>query len=218
MRTFSLLRLVRTGGITRKRAFLYSENPRSGPENICNGWRGYALTQRVPVLEADNFELSESSAIAEYTEERFAPPQWERIYPHDLQNAPARDRFRRGYAAIYCRFAKNGLPTWCLPGRKAPLSEAGKASAAKLFATAEALLGQGTQNLFGEWCIADTDLALMINRLALHGDDVPHRWRHMRHSSGSVLPYSVLLRFPRSVQAENLFIFQYHNAVFHNEE
>ncbi|EGR9774188.1 glutathione S-transferase, partial [Salmonella enterica subsp. enterica serovar Haifa] len=25
----------------------------------------------------------------------------------------------------------------------------------------------------GEWCIADTDLALMINRLALHGDDVP---------------------------------------------
>lgn len=29
------------------------------------------------------------------------------------------------------------------------------------------------QNLFGEWCIADTDLALMINRLALHGDDVP---------------------------------------------
>lgn len=87
-------------------------------EHLQPGWRGYALTQRVPVLEADNFELSESSAIAEYLEERFAPPQWERIYPHDLQNAPARDRFRRGYAAIYCRFEKNGLPTWCLPGRK----------------------------------------------------------------------------------------------------
>ncbi len=28
---FFSLRLVRTGGITRKRAFLYSENPRSGP-------------------------------------------------------------------------------------------------------------------------------------------------------------------------------------------
>ncbi len=55
------------GGITRKRAFLYSENPRSGPgEHLQPGWRGYALTQRVPVLEADNFELSESSAIAEY--------------------------------------------------------------------------------------------------------------------------------------------------------
>ncbi|MFV2189741.1 hypothetical protein ACNISP_01400 [Escherichia coli] len=25
------------------------------------------------------------------------------------------------------------------------------------------------------WCIADTDLALMINRLVLHGDEVPER-------------------------------------------
>ncbi len=118
---------------TRKRAFAsLKTHPIWTGENICSGWRGYALTQRVPVLEADNFELSsESSAIARNTEERFAPPQWERIYPHgDLQNAPARDRFERGYAAIYCRFAKNGLPTWCLPGRRH--SEAGKASAAKL--------------------------------------------------------------------------------------
>ncbi|SUG14071.1 glutathione-S transferase [Salmonella enterica subsp. arizonae] len=54
-------------------------------EHLQPSWRGYALTQRVPVLETDDFELSESSAIAEYLEERFAPPQWERIYPHDLQ-------------------------------------------------------------------------------------------------------------------------------------
>lgn len=59
-------------------------------EHLQPGWRGYALTQRVPVLEADNFELSESSAIAEYLEERFAPPQWERIYPHDLQKTRPR--------------------------------------------------------------------------------------------------------------------------------
>jgi glutathione S-transferase len=52
------------------------------------GWTGYHLTRRVPVLEIDGFELSESSAIDEYLEERFAPPEWERIYPHDLQNAP----------------------------------------------------------------------------------------------------------------------------------
>ncbi|VEB56579.1 glutathione-S transferase [Salmonella enterica subsp. enterica] len=144
-------------------------------EHLQPGWRGYALTQRVPVLEADNFELSESSAIAEYLEERFAPPQWGAYLPRTIyKNAPARDRFRRGYAAIYCRFAKKRPTDVVFAGaKKAPLSEAGKASAAKLFATAEALLGQGTQNLFGEWCIADTDLALMINRLALHGDDVP---------------------------------------------
>jgi glutathione S-transferase len=37
------------------------------------------------------------------------------------------------------------------------------------------LLPEGQQNLFGEWSIADTDLALMLNRLILNGDDVPER-------------------------------------------
>lgn len=126
------------------------------------------------MLEAENFELSESSAIAEYLEERFAPPQWERIYPHDLQKR-ARARQIQAWLRSDLLPLREERPTDVVfaGAKKAPLSEAGKASAAKLFATAEALLGQGTQNLFGEWCIADTDLALMINRLALHGDDVP---------------------------------------------
>lgn len=57
--------------------------------------------------------------------------------------------------------------------KKPPLSEAGKKSADKLFATAGVLLSHGGQNLFGEWSIADTDLALMLNRLVLNGDEVP---------------------------------------------
>lgn len=57
----------------------------SSGEHLQPSWQGYALTRRVPVLEIDGFELSESSAITEYLEDRFAPPQWERIYPHDLQ-------------------------------------------------------------------------------------------------------------------------------------
>ncbi len=86
-------------------------------EHLQPGWRGYALTQRVPVLEADNFELSESSAIAEYLEERFAPPQWERIYPHDLQKRArarqiATQRFtaasrRTAYRRSVCRGEKS---------------------------------------------------------------------------------------------------------------
>ncbi len=35
------------------------------------------------------------------------------------------------------------------------------------------LLAHGGQNLFGEWSIADADLALMLNRLVLNGDKVP---------------------------------------------
>jgi glutathione S-transferase len=48
------------------------------------------------------------------------------------------------------------------------------------------LLSQGHQlSLFEQWCIADTDLALMLNRLILNGDPVPavledyatHQWQ-----------------------------------------
>lgn len=62
---------------------------------------------------------------------------------------------------------------WSLRRPKGPLSEAGKESAAKLVATASGLLAHGKPNLFGEWCIADTDLALMLNRLVLNGDEIP---------------------------------------------
>ncbi|WP_409522342.1 hypothetical protein [Nitrincola sp. MINF-07-Sa-05] len=37
------------------------------------------------------------------------------------------------------------------------------------------LLPVEAENLFGQWCIADVDLALMINRLTLNGDAVPER-------------------------------------------
>jgi glutathione S-transferase len=67
-----------------------------GGEHLKPQWQGYDLTRRVPVLEIDGFALSESSAIDEYLEDRFAPPEWERIYPHDLQKRAGRGRSRRG--------------------------------------------------------------------------------------------------------------------------
>lgn len=56
-----------------------------------------------------------------------------------------------------------------------------QASAQKLFDAVEHRLSPGQQNLFGEWSIADTDLAVMINRLALHGDPVPDRVADYAH-------------------------------------
>jgi glutathione S-transferase len=35
------------------------------------------------------------------------------------------------------------------------------------------LLEDRSGNLFGDWCIADVDLAMMLNRLIAHGDSVP---------------------------------------------
>jgi len=55
-----------------------------------------------------------------------------------------------------------------------PLSAAAQLSSRKLCAAAAELLGHGDENLFGDWSIADADLALMLQRLILNGDQVPH--------------------------------------------
>ncbi|QOT75767.1 hypothetical protein F7R26_016570 [Cupriavidus basilensis] len=67
----------------------------------------------------------------------------------------------------------------------APLSAAASMAAGKLFSACEVLLADHSPNLLGEWCIADVDLALMLNRLVRNGDAVPgrladyaaHQWR-----------------------------------------
>ena len=142
-------------------------------EHLQAGWRGYAATRRVPLLEVDDFVLSESSAITEYLDERFAPPEWERLYPHDQQKR-ALTRQIQAWLRSDLGPIREERPTVIFAGeKKAPLTEAGRKSAAKLFDTASALLAHGRPNLFGEWCLADTDLALMLNRLVFNGDAVP---------------------------------------------
>ena len=63
------------------------------------------------------------------------------------------------------------------PGKN-PLSSEGKSAAEKLFEVALRLLGKGHLNLFDQWCIADVDLSLMINRLLANGDSVPEQLVH----------------------------------------
>lgn len=134
---------------------------------------GRSLTGRVPVLQQGDFSLSESSAIAEYVDEVFPGA---RLYPTDrMHRARARQvqawlrsdlmplRQERSTEVIFC--GKRG----------GPLSAAAQDAAAKLCSVAEALLAPEAEHLFGEWGIADVDLALMLNRLVLHGDAVPAR-------------------------------------------
>jgi glutathione S-transferase len=45
----------------------------------------------------------------------------------------------------------------------------------KLYAAALQLLEGSAENLFGEWSIADVDLAMMLQRLVAHGDTVPQQ-------------------------------------------
>ena len=139
-------------------------------------WPGADLTRRVPVLIVEDFALTESSAITEYLEDRFAPPTWERIYPHNPENR-ARARQIQAWLRSDLGPIREERPGDVVFGgaKKPALSAAGEAQAQRLIGAVETLLPEGQQNLFGEWCIADTDLALMVNRLILNGDKVPAR-------------------------------------------
>lgn len=145
-------------------------------ENRQPEWQGYGLTRRVPVLEVDGFELSESSAITEYLEECFAPPEWERIYPLDLQKRARARQIQAWLRSDLMPIREERSTDVVFAGVKKPaLSETAQRAASQLIDTATSLLAHGNQNLFGEWCIADSDLALMLNRLVLNGDDVPQQ-------------------------------------------
>ncbi len=132
-----------------------------------------SLTQRVPTLIDGELMLSESSAITEYLHEAY-PGQ--ALYPASIvDRAHARQvqawlrsdlmpiRQERSAEFLYQRIVSQ------------PLSVAAQAAAAKLFFVANSLLSHGRDSLFAEWCIADVDLALMLNRLVLNGDAVPDR-------------------------------------------
>jgi glutathione S-transferase len=132
-----------------------------------------SITRRVPTLIHDHFALSESSAICEYIDESFDGTQ---LYPIGL-----RDRARARQVQAWLRSdlipIREERPTFVVfCGTKRPaLSPQAIEAARKLFAAALQLLEGRTEYLFGEWSIADVDLAMMLQRLVAHGDSVPQR-------------------------------------------
>jgi glutathione S-transferase len=148
-----------------------------------SGFASTSITRRVPTLIHDGFALSESSAICEYIDEAFAGT---RLYPTDL-----RDRARARQVQAWVRSdlmpIREERPTWVVfcGARKPALSPKANEAVQKLFSAALLLLEGRSNNLFGEWSIADVDLAMMLQRLVAHGDPVPqkladyanHHWR-----------------------------------------
>ncbi|MFL1490774.1 glutathione transferase [Pseudomonas antarctica] len=130
-----------------------------------------SLTQRVPTLVEGDFALSESSAITEYLEQAYPETP---VYPSGpIQRAKARQVqawLRSDLLPI--RQERSTLVVF-YGQRMPPLSPDGEAAARKLINAAQALLAGNPKYLFGDWSIADVDLAVMLNRLILNGDSVP---------------------------------------------
>ncbi|NVZ68009.1 glutathione transferase [Pseudomonas costantinii] len=140
-------------------------------QNRAADYAQLSLTQRVPTLVEGDFALSESSAISEYLEQVYPETA---VYPADPKQ---RARARQVQAwlrsdLLPIRHERSTLVVFY--GEKMPpLSLVAEAAAHNLIRAAQALLVGNPANLFGEWSIADVDLAVMLNRLILNGDSVP---------------------------------------------
>jgi glutathione S-transferase len=143
-------------------------------ENYLENYRDLSLTCKIPVLVHEGFALSESSAIAEYLEE--LAPASKRIYPQDIQQR-ARARQLQAWLRSDLLVVRKERPFDLVYfGKKdTPLSDEARAATDRLFHVADRLLAEGAEHLFGDWSIADTDLAIMLNRLVANGDPVPAR-------------------------------------------
>lgn len=140
-------------------------------ENQSDEYARLSQTQRVPTLLYDDFALSESSAITEYLEDIFpAIP----VYPKEPKHRAKARQVQAWIRSDLLPIRQERSTQVVFYGVKAgPLSTGAQSAARKLFDAAQALLAVSPEYLFGQWSIADVDLALMLNRLILNGDAVP---------------------------------------------
>jgi glutathione S-transferase len=137
-----------------------------------------SFTARVPALVDGAFSLSESSAIIEYLEDKWPPPAHAALLPRDLE-ARARARqimawvrsdltpIRDERSSEYVFYTHDGLAPY------APLSPAALRALEKLVGFAGRIVPKGGGPLFGAWSSADTDLAMMLQRLVKTNQPLP---------------------------------------------
>ena len=136
---------------------------------------GYgARTRKIPALRRGDFWLAESMAIIEYLAESFPFPKHPRLFPENLEErAMCREvqlwlrtdfmpiRQERPTSTLYFARATTQLSADALEAMK------------KLVEAVEPLLAHGRPTLFAQWCIADAELAVMLQRLNLNGTTLP---------------------------------------------
>ena len=135
-----------------------------------------AVIGKVPVLAHGDVAFTESMAISEYLAEAFPYPSHPRIFPA-APGERARARQVMGYLRTDTFALREERATTTVFGQDPPattaLSAKARHAADELVMYAERWV-RGPW-LFGEWCIADADLALALMRLVANGDACPPR-------------------------------------------
>ncbi len=162
---------------------------------------GYgARTRKVPALRRGDFWLAESMAITEYLAESFPFPKHPRLYPENLE-----ERATCREVQLYLRTdflplrAERPTSTIWFSRTTVKLTPAAVEAAARLVEFVEPLLAHGRPTLFESWCIADADLALMLQRLNLNGDPLPSKLKAYAEANWqrpSVAKWNALPRGP----------------------
>lgn len=143
-------------------------------ENYQASYRDLSLTCKVPTLVHEGFAVSESSAIAEYLDE--IAPGHQKLLPQDIRHRARARQLQAWLRSDLLVIRKERPADLIYFGKKDnPLSDEALAAVDRLFYVADRLLAGGAEHLFGAWSIADTDLAIMLNRLVANGDHVPAR-------------------------------------------
>lgn len=138
----------------------------------------HSITNRVPTLQlveaGGDVWLSESVAILEYLEERFAPPEHAALYPGDRVQ---RARVRLVQGLVRSDFMpireERSTETIFFGHPIQPLSERAEAARLRLLRIAAALVPPGKRYIADDFSIADVDLATMLQRLVHNGDPLP---------------------------------------------
>ncbi len=143
-------------------------------ENKSGPFKDLGLTGRVPTLVDGDFVLTESSAIIDYLEEKYPAPDYPAMLPKSREKrAHAREVMAWIRSDNMAVRAERSTGVIFFKPVDTPLSPAGQAAAARFLAIADRLVSG--PNLFGDWSVADADLALMLNRLIINGDPVPQK-------------------------------------------
>lgn len=141
---------------------------------VLDALRSKIVFARIPALQHGPLLLSTSVPIVEYLEESFPAPRWPAVLPRTAGER-AQARHITMATRIELLALRRDRPAWMLfyPCTPAPMGGDARAEADELVDAARRLVAAPPGFLFGEFTIADLDLAFALQRLRRTGEELP---------------------------------------------